>query len=121
MHQVFFSYKESGRRLATDLAQGLEAAGYIEYCGEPIAQREAPLSIQSGQVTREAMRASEEDKNIIPNRGHAYLLLNQPDKSRQCSLANRGEQVNGDLFLDLPRRLGYHRAEMAAVEQRMGK
>ena len=52
MHQIFISYKESDRRLANDLAQGLEAAGYttwnydrdsrigfnyMEYCGEFIA------------------------------------------------------------------------------------
>ena len=87
MHQIFLSYKESDRRLANDLAQGLEAAGYttwnydrdsrigfnyMEYCGELIAQCQAmvllisPMSIQSGQVTREVIRASEEDKHILP-------------------------------------------------------
>jgi nucleotide-binding universal stress UspA family protein len=87
MHQIFISYKESDRRLANEIAQGLEAAGYttwnydrdgrigfnyMEYCGELIAQCQAmvllisPQSIQSGQVTREVMRASEEDKHILP-------------------------------------------------------
>ncbi len=76
MHQIFISYKESDRRLANDLAQGLEAAGYttwnydrdsrigfnyMEYCGELIAQCQAmvllisPMSVQSGQVTLRAI------------------------------------------------------------------
>ena len=87
MHQVFISYKESDRRLAKQLSEGLEGAGfttwdydrdsrvgfnYMEYCGELIAQCQAmvllisPQSVQSGQVTRELIRASEEDKHILP-------------------------------------------------------
>jgi hypothetical protein len=84
---------------------------------------------------KEAMQSAQEALNmdraqpwIHGNLGHAYLLLNQPDKARECYLANRGEEVNGDLFeqsvledLDLLRRLGYGRADMAAVEQMMSK
>lgn len=97
MHQIFIGYKESDRRLANDLAQGLEAAGYT----------------RDGYMEISGVRA---------------YLLNQPGRARQCYRANRGEEVNGDLFelpvledLDLLRRLGYHRAGTAAVEQMMGK
>jgi tetratricopeptide (TPR) repeat protein len=79
-------------------------------------------------VAQEALGIDPAQPWIHGNLAHAYLLLNQPDKARECYLANRGEEVNGDLFelsvledLELLRRLGYHRAEMAAVEQMMGK
>jgi len=80
------------------------------------------------QSALEALRIDQAQPWIHGNLGHAYLLLNQPDQARECYLANRGEEVNGDLFeqsvledWDLLKRLGYGRAEMAAGEQMIGK
>ncbi len=80
------------------------------------------------QSAQEALRLDDAQPWIHGNLGHAYLLLNRPDQARECYLANRGEEVNGDLFeqsvledWDLLRRLGYGRAEMAAGEQMIGK
>ena len=87
MHQVFISYRETDRTLAEDLARGLESAGfvtwyygrdsrvgfnYMEYLGELIAECNAVVllisehSVASHQVTREIMRACEEDKFVMP-------------------------------------------------------
>src|SRR5579863_5868200 len=87
MYQVFISYKDADRGLADEVARGLEADGfvtwyydrdsrvgfnYMEYCGELIAECQAmvllitPRSVVSTQVTREVIRASEENKRILP-------------------------------------------------------
>ncbi len=87
MYQVFISYKDADRALAGEVARGLEADGYVtwyydrdsrvgfnymEYCGELIAECQAmvllisPRSVVSKQVEREVIRASEEDKRILP-------------------------------------------------------
>src|SRR5579871_4309556 len=87
MYQVFISYKDADRALADQVARGLEADGYVtwyydrdsrvgfnymEYCGELIAECQAmvllisPRSVASTQVTREVIRASEENKRILP-------------------------------------------------------
>ncbi len=86
------------------------------------------MSTQATQSAQEALRLDKAQPWIHGNPGQAYLLLNQPANARECYLENRGEEVNGDLFeqsvledWDLLRRLGYGRAEMAAVEQMIGK
>ena len=87
MHQVFISYNNADRRLVDELSQGLEAAGYstwyydrdsrvgfnyMEYVGALISECQAvallisPMSVESAQVTREVIRASEETKFILP-------------------------------------------------------
>jgi hypothetical protein len=114
MHQVFISYKESDRRLANDLAQGLEAAGYttwnydrdsrigfnyMEYCGELIAQCKAmvllisPMSVQSGQVTREVMRGSGLASGVGWDCG---FRSSSRRNSQHCSEADAGFEEHGD-------------------------
>jgi hypothetical protein len=87
MYQVFISYKDADRVLADEVARGLEADGYVtwyydrdsrvgfnymEYCGDLIAECQAmvllisPRSVLSRQVEREVIRASEENKRILP-------------------------------------------------------
>lgn len=87
MQQIFISYRETDKQLASDLSVDLEGAGYstwrydrdgrlgfnyMEYCGELIVECQAmvllisPQSIHSQQVTREVVRASEENKHILP-------------------------------------------------------
>ena len=87
MHQVFISYNNADRRLVDDLSQSLEGAGYstwfydrdsrigfnyMEYVGALISECQAmvllisPLSVESEQVTREVVRACEENKFVLP-------------------------------------------------------
>src|SRR5580700_4533355 len=87
MHPVFISYNNADRHLASELSLGLEAAGYttwyydrdtqvgfnyMDYVGTSIVECSAmvllisPLSVHSAQVTREVMRACEENKFILP-------------------------------------------------------
>ncbi|HLG96954.1 MAG TPA: AAA-like domain-containing protein [Bryobacteraceae bacterium] len=87
MHQVFISYNNADRCLVDQLSEGLEAAGYstwfydrdsrvgfnyMEYVGALISDCQAvvllisPSSVDSAQVTREVIRASEETKFILP-------------------------------------------------------
>jgi hypothetical protein len=87
MQQVFISYRNTDRTLAIELSQSLEAAGfttwyyerdtragfnYMEYVGELIAGCQAMVllisaqSVLSGQVTREVIRACEENKYVLP-------------------------------------------------------
>ncbi len=87
MHQVFISYQNADRELTEQLARGLEAAGfatwyydrdsrvgfnYMEYLTEVIVGCQAmvllisPHSVQSRQVEREVIRASEENRHILP-------------------------------------------------------
>jgi len=87
MHQVFISYNNADQRLVDELSQSLEGAGYstwfydrdsrigfnyMEYVGALISECQAmvllisPLSVESEQVTREVMRACEENKFILP-------------------------------------------------------
>ena len=87
MHQVFISYQNADRDLTEQLARGLEAAGfatwyydrdsrvgfnYMEYLTEVIVECRAmvllisPHSVQSAQVQREVIRASEENRRILP-------------------------------------------------------
>src|SRR5579872_2971207 len=87
MHQVFISYNNADRRLVDELSQSLEGAGYstwfydrdsrigfnyMDYVGALISECQAmvllisPLSVESQQVTREVIRACEENKFVLP-------------------------------------------------------
>jgi hypothetical protein len=87
MHPVFISYNNADRHLASELSLCLESAGYttwyydrdtqvgfnyMDYVGTSIVECSAmvllisPLSVHSAQVTREVMRACEENKFILP-------------------------------------------------------
>jgi hypothetical protein len=87
VHQVFISYREADKALAQDVAGRLESEGfvtwyygrdsrvgfnYMEYIGELITECKAVVllitehSVTSHQVTREVMRACEEDKFVLP-------------------------------------------------------
>lgn len=87
MHQVFISYNNADRRLVDELSQSLEGAGYstwfydrdsrigfnyMDYVGALISECQAmvllisPLSVESQQVTREVVRACEENKFVLP-------------------------------------------------------
>ena len=87
MHQVFISYQNADCELTEQLARGLEAAGYatwyygrdsrvgfnyMQYLTELIEECQAmvllisPHSVQSRQVEREVIRASEENRHILP-------------------------------------------------------
>ena len=118
MRQIFISYEKSDQTLATEFSQHLEAEGYttwqygrdsqigfnyMQYVEEFIAECQALLllvshvSVQSGQVKREVIRASEEEKHILPVLcgGLTYEQFKKEAPSWRLPLA-------GIAFLELP-------------------
>ena len=87
MHQVFISYNNADRRLVDELSRAWKAPvttpgfydrdsrvgfNYMDYVGALISECQAmvllisPLSVESQQVTREVIRACEENKFVLP-------------------------------------------------------